>query len=112
MTGPCLFCAIAAGTAPADVLSCDEHTVTFADSSPVAPIHLLVIPRAHVPTVVELAARPRLAAAVLAAVAAAGARVGASNFRTVFNTGVQGGQHVWHVHAHVLAGRTMTWPPG
>lgn len=112
MTEHCLFCAVASGTAPADVVAADEHTVTFVDTSPVAPVHLLVIPRDHIPTVVQLAARPRLAAAVLAAVAAAAGHVGASEFRTVFNTGVQGGQHIWHVHAHLLAGRSMTWPPG
>lgn len=112
MTEPCLFCAIASGAAPAVVVASDAHTVTFADVAPIAPLHLLVIPRAHIPTVVELAARPRLAAAVLAAVATAAGHAGVNEFRTVFNTGVGGGQHIWHVHAHVLAGRAMRWPPG
>jgi histidine triad (HIT) family protein len=108
----CLFCGIVAGDVPAEIVHEDEHTVTFADIEPQAPTHLLVIPRQHIADVAELGRQPGQAAAMLAAVSAIVEKLGISDFRTVFNTGVGGGQHVFHVHAHLLAGRVMTWPPG
>lgn len=108
----CLFCAIAHGDAPADFVREDPDTVTFRDVDPQAPIHLLVIPRRHFPTIVELAADPAAGAALLRAIRTAAESLGLDHFRTVFNTGRAGGQHIWHVHAHILSGRPMSWPPG
>ncbi|MEP6851454.1 MAG: HIT domain-containing protein [bacterium] len=108
----CLFCAIAAGDIAADVVRSDEDTVTFRDTNPQAPTHVLVIPRRHVADVSEVAADPQLAAALLAGVAATADLLGLDAYRTVLNTGAGAGQSVFHVHAHILAGRPLSWPPG
>jgi histidine triad (HIT) family protein len=109
----CLFCRIAAGEIPADVVRRGERTVTFRDISPQAPTHLLVIPRAHQPHVEALAQHdPAALAELVAEGAAAAASEGHSDYRLVFNTGEQAGQSVHHVHGHVLAGRGLAWPPG
>ena len=112
MPSDCLFCKVAAQEVPADVVLATDRVVAFRDLNPQAPTHLLVIPREHLADVRELARRPEVAAAVLAAVDECAAKLGLTGFRTVFNTGAEGGQHVYHVHAHVLAGRQMQWPPG
>ena len=111
----CLFCRIVAGQIPATVVHEDEATVAFRDLEPQAPTHVLVIPRHHVPTAAALAAeRPEDAAALLAAVARVAEQEGIaeSGYRTVFNTGADAQQSVFHAHLHVLGGRAMTWPPG
>ncbi len=99
----CLFCRIVAGEIPATVVAESEHTLAFADINPQAPTHVLVIPKEHLPDVAALAARPDL----LAAVVAAAAVIGDHDWRLVFNTGAGVGQSVFHVHAHVLAGRQL-----
>lgn len=109
----CLFCGVAAGTVPAQILSESSDVVVFADINPQAPFHALSIPRRHLANVAELAADPTLLAAVLdAAVAAAAAAGCQAGYRIVFNTGAPAGQTVNHVHAHVLGGRALHWPPG
>lgn len=111
----CLFCRIVAGDIPATVVRADEHTVAFRDLEPQAPTHVLVIPRRHVPTVAALAEQaPDEVAAVVQAVAAVARDEGVDQggYRTVFNTGADAHQTVFHAHVHVLGGRTMTWPPG
>ena len=115
MTSACLFCAIAAGDIPADIVHRDEEVVVFRDIDPKAPVHLLVIPTAHHDNAGDLAAEdPALAGRLLAraAEAARAAGVSVSGFRIVTNTGADGGQSVQHVHFHVLGGRGLTWPPG
>jgi histidine triad (HIT) family protein len=111
----CLFCKIVAGDIPADLVHQTETTLAFRDINPQAPTHVVVIPRAHHATAVELAAaEPAVAAALLAAAGevARGEGLGDTGYRLVFNTGPEAGQTVFHVHCHVLGGRTMTWPPG
>lgn len=108
----CLFCGIVAGDVPSSTLYEDEHTVAFADTNPQAPAHILVISRKHVRDVAELGADTVAAAGLLAGIRAVAEQENLSDFRTVFNTGAQVGQSVFHVHAHVLAGRPMGWPPG
>jgi histidine triad (HIT) family protein len=111
----CLFCRIVAGEIPADVVREDDDTLAFRDVDPKAPTHVLVIPKAHHADVGELVVTdPRLASAVLAAVAAVADDEGLveGGYRTVLNTGAGAGQSVFHVHAHVLAGRPLAWPPG
>ncbi len=109
----CIFCAIAAGDIPATVVHSTDRVVAFRDLKPVAPVHILVIPREHYENVVELAADADAMTDVMNAVTAVSESEGlADGFRVVFNTGKDGGQEVGHVHAHVLGGRRMEWPPG
>lgn len=109
----CIFCAIAAGEVPATVVHQSERVVAFRDLNPVAPVHVLVVPREHYRNVVELSADPATAAELLAVVSeVAHAEDVSDGFRTVFNTGGDAGQEVDHVHAHVIGGRQMQWPPG
>jgi histidine triad (HIT) family protein len=108
----CLFCRIAAGEIPVERLREDDDTLVFPDINPQAPTHVLVISKRHFRDISELAADAGASAAVLAAIRGFTADSGFSSFRTVFNTGAEAGQSVFHVHAHVLAGRPMGWPPG
>lgn len=112
MTNDCLFCGIVAREVAGTIVYEDDDTLAFRDIAPVAPTHVLVVSKEHVANVVEAAADPRLAAALLAGVAATARAVGVAEFRTVFNTGASIGQSVPHVHAHILAGRSFAWPPG
>jgi histidine triad (HIT) family protein len=108
----CLFCQIVAGTVPATTVYEDDGAVAFVDVNPQAPTHILVVPRVHLVDIVELAGDPAASAALLGGIRAVAERLGLSDFRTVFNTGAGVGQSVFHVHAHLLAGRPMGWPPG
>ena len=111
----CLFCGIAAGRIPATIVLDGKRTIAFRDINPQAPTHVLVVTRDHFPDVAALAAAgggllDELVAAASEIAVAEG--IAASGYRIVFNTGQDGGQTVGHVHAHVLGGRSMTWPPG
>lgn len=112
----CLFCGIASGDVPATIVSERQRTIAFADINPQAPVHVLVIPRAHHSNIEELAgsADDGLLLELLthATEVAHAHGVADGGFRVVFNTGPDSGQTVQHVHAHVLGGRQMTWPPG
>ncbi len=111
----CLFCAIAAGDIPADIVHSDDEVVAFRDISPQAPTHILVIPRAHYATALELAeAAPALSGRLLSVAGrlAEDDGIAADGYRIVTNTGVAAGQSVAHVHFHLLGGRPLTWPPG
>lgn len=110
MASDCLFCSIAAGDVAADVVHSDGDVVAFRDIDPQAPTHVLVIPRTHVRDIG--AADPQLAASLLSGVQRVVQDLDLNDYRLVFNTGAQAGQSVFHVHAHVLAGRRMAWPPG
>jgi histidine triad (HIT) family protein len=110
-----LFCAIAADEIPATIVSAKDRTVAFRDINPQAPVHVLVITRAHHANLAELAAAGDGLLAELVAHAnevAATEGLADDGYRVVFNTGAHGGQTVGHVHAHVLGGRPMGWPPG
>lgn len=111
----CLFCAIVAGGIPADVVHSDDEMLAFRDVNPQAPVHVLVIPRAHHATAAELAAAdPALAGRLLEVAGRIAVREGVdeTGYRIVTNTGESAGQSVHHVHFHVLGGRALTWPPG
>lgn len=111
----CLFCRIVAGDIPATTVHEDAATVAFRDLDPQAPTHVLVIPRHHVPDVGGLAAeRPDDAVALLDAVRRVAEQEGVAEggYRSVFNTGKDAHQTVFHAHVHVLGGRAMAWPPG
>ena len=100
MDPECPFCRIVAGDVPAEIVHESEHAVAFRDLEPQAPTHLLVIPRRHEPDLASLAR------------ADADAEGLGAGYRTVFNTGAQAHQTVFHCHGHVLGGRPMRWPPG
>jgi histidine triad (HIT) family protein len=108
----CLFCKIAAGDIPADVVRENDRTIAFRDVNPQAPTHVLVIPREHFADVGALARESALLTQVLREAAAVAEDEGLDSYRVVFNTGSAAGQTVFHVHAHVLGGRGMSWPPG
>ncbi len=110
----CLFCRIAAKQIPAKLVYEDDATVAFHDLSPQAPVHVLVIPKAHHADVSACTADdPTLAAQVLAAAVQVAQQLGVGDgFRLVTNNGAAAGQSVFHWHVHVLGGRAMNWPPG
>jgi histidine triad (HIT) family protein len=111
----CLFCKIRDGGIPARLVHEDERCIAFLDINPQAPFHALVVPRKHVPTLLDLTADDDALVGHLHRVAAKLARTAGyadTGFRTLFNTNKGAGQTVWHVHLHVLAGRTLGWPPG
>lgn len=111
----CLFCKVAAGGVPADFVHEGERLVAFRDIDPKAPLHVLVIPREHVTSLdaAEAEHRDLLGEALLLAAEIARAEgVASDGYRTVINTGGDGGQTVHHLHVHVLGGRSMRWPPG
>ncbi len=111
----CLFCGIAAGTVPADVIYQTDEVVAFRDLHPQAPLHALVIPRKHIATINDITPEDQtvIGEMYLAAAQIVGeAGLSESGFRTVMNCNRQGGQTVYHIHLHVLGGRQMHWPPG
>ena len=112
MVEGCLFCGIVSGSVQAEKVYEDADAVAFTDINPQAPTHVLVIPRTHYVDLVELAEHPTAASTLVQAIAAVAGQLELTDFRTVFNTGAGVGQSVFHVHAHVLARRPMTWPPG
>ncbi len=110
MTDDCLFCRIVAGEIPATVVHETDDTLAFRDIGPKAPVHVLVIPKAHHTDVGALAAAdPALAGKVLAACGAVAEQEGLTGdgYRVIFNTGGFGGQEVFHVHGHVVGGRPL-----
>lgn len=111
----CLFCRIATGEIPAQVVFDNEHVVAFRDVDPQAPVHVLVIPRAHIGGVGDAAEdrRELLGELLLAATEVARREgVAGSGYRLVINNGRDANQTVPHLHVHVLGGRHMGWPPG
>jgi histidine triad (HIT) family protein len=108
----CLFCKIVAGEIPSTKVYEDAYTYAFADTNPQASTHVLVVPRQHFTDLADIAGDPEASAAYLAGIRGLVQQQGLQDFRTVFNTGAAVGQSVFHVHAHVLAGRPMGWPPG
>lgn len=115
MATDCLFCAIAAGEIPAEIVYDTAEFLAFRDINPQAPTHVLVIPRDHFDTGAALASTdPELAGRWLVASSEVAEQLGLSErgYRWVINTGVAGGQTVDHAHLHILGARPMTWPPG
>jgi histidine triad (HIT) family protein len=110
----CLFCKIVRKEIDAKEVLRDEHVVAFHDLNPQAPVHVLVIPTVHASHLSDFASQGRTEAAgrLLSAAAEIGTSLGPNGFRVVMNEGADGGQTVFHLHAHVLAGRPLGWPPG
>jgi histidine triad (HIT) family protein len=111
----CLFCRIASGQIPASIVREDDELVAFNDINPQAPLHALIIPRRHIPTLNDLGTSDEgLIGHMLRFAAAIAAEKGyaARGYRTVFNCNREAGQSVFHIHLHLLAGRGLGWPPG
>lgn len=111
----CIFCKIIAGEIPAKLVYQDEHLVAIEDINPAAPQHLLLIPRKHIASTLELRSEDDMMIGHLHRVAArlaAERGVAESGFRLVANTNGDAGQSVFHIHFHLLAGRHLAWPPG
>ncbi len=111
----CLFCRIAAKKIPAKIIYEDADTVAFEDINPQAPVHVLIIPKKHISTTLEIAEEDKGLIGHLFRVAAkiAGEKgIAERGFRLVVNTNSEAGQTVYHIHLHLLGGRHMHWPPG
>ena len=109
----CLFCNIAAGKIPSKKVYEDELCYAFYDIAPQAPVHFLVIPKAHLASVSEVTEENGATVGhIFAVIARLAKEMGLESYRVVSNIGEQAGQSVPHLHFHVLSGRDMTWPPG
>jgi histidine triad (HIT) family protein len=111
----CLFCRIVEGEARARVVYSDDRVVAIEDIHPQAPVHLLVIPRQHLPSLKEARREDEPLLGRLLTVAAQLARergLESQGYRTVINSGTFAGQSIHHLHVHVLGGRVFRWPPG
>ena len=114
MNKPCIVCEIAAGRMDARVVHQDDQVIAFHDIHPQAPVHVLIIPRRHIssmreiePADAELLGHIHLTARALATELGVAER----GYRSIFNCGSDGGQTVWHIHMHLMGGRSMGWPP-
>ena len=109
----CLFCKIAGGQIPAQVVKQNAHMLAFKDINPQAPTHVLVIPTRHVASLNESTDAALVGELVhFARQVAHEQGLAQRGYRVVVNTNADGGQTVFHLHLHVLGGRRMTWPPG
>ena len=109
----CLFCRIAAGEVPAERVFEDEAVIVFRDINAKAPTHVLAIPRRHLASAADLTdADGDLLAALFAALRHVADEAGLQGYRILTNVGAESGQSVFHLHFHLLGGRSMTWPPG
>lgn len=110
----CLFCKIVAGEIPSDQVHADDEVIAFRDIAPRAPTHVLVIPRRHIPDAHALTdADGDLLAKLFGVVRSVADQAGLEKgYRVVTNVGPDSGQTVFHLHLHLLGGRTMAWPPG
>ncbi len=114
-TSDCLFCRIVAGQIPSTRLHDDDLVIAIRDIAPQAPTHILLIPRRHIASAVDLVETDGPLLGRLFAVAAAIARsagIADAGYRLVSNVGAWGGQSVHHLHIHLMGGRTFEWPPG
>jgi histidine triad (HIT) family protein len=109
----CIFCKIIDGKIPAEIVYRNENVVAFNDLNPQAPTHILIIPTFHAATAAEISTiSPTIIAAMHRAADEIATQQGLTGYRSVFNTGVDAGQSVFHAHLHLLGGRGLAWPPG
>ena len=111
----CLFCRMIAGTIPVKPVYEDEHLFVIADINPQAPLHALIIPKTHIASLNDLTPEHDALVGSMfrrAAILAKDRGFADRGYRTVFNTNREAGQSVFHIHLHVLAGRSLGWPPG
>jgi histidine triad (HIT) family protein len=111
----CLFCRIIARDIPASIVYEDDRVLAFNDINPQGPMHVLVVPKKHIATLNDLAPGDDAIVGEMvrrAAAIAAERGVSAGGYRTVFNTNREAGQTVFHIHLHLIGGRSLGWPPG
>ncbi len=111
----CLFCKIAGGELGTEFVYEDDRVVAFKDLNPQAPVHLLIVPRKHISTLIDLKDEDYELVGHIYKVANKLAKdndIAEDGFRLVSNCGEQGGQTVFHIHFHLLGGRALQWPPG
>jgi histidine triad (HIT) family protein len=111
----CIFCEIIEKKRPAKVIYEDEYALAFEDVNPQAPVHVLVIPKKHISTNLDMEEEDKFLIGHLFLLANKIARdkcIAERGFRLVMNCNPEGGQTVFHLHLHVLGGRYMQWPPG
>nr|WP_211315221.1 histidine triad nucleotide-binding protein [Photobacterium lipolyticum] len=111
----CIFCKIANKEIPANLVYEDDQIVAFPDNDPQAPTHILIIPRQHIDTInqLDIDKSALISHMVLTATQLAkDLALADDGYRLVWNCNRQGGQAVFHIHLHLLGGRTMHWPPG
>jgi histidine triad (HIT) family protein len=115
MQTDCLFCKITSRTIPSKIVYEDQEMMAIEDIHPQAPVHLLMIPKVHKESALDLTESDQglMGSLILRIKELAQARgLGSSGFRVVMNCGREGGQTVFHLHVHLLGGRAMGWPPG
>ena len=111
----CLFCKIIDGDIPGDIVYENDNVLAFKDINPIAPVHILVIPKEHIATLNDLEEKhtQTMGELFLAAKKIASEKgISESGYRTVFNCNKDAQQTVFHIHLHLIAGRQMSWPPG
>jgi histidine triad (HIT) family protein len=111
----CLFCSIVKGEVKGNIVYQDDAVVAFKDVNPKAPVHLLIVPRKHIPTLLDLQEEDKALIGDIFAAANHLARdqgISKDGFRVVVNCGPGAGQTVFHLHFHLIGGRSMSWPPG
>jgi len=111
----CLFCKIRDGEIPADIVFENDDVLAFNDVNPQAPVHLLIIPKKHISTLNDVDHEDQVVMGKLFGVAKEIAKqrgVSEEGYRVLVNCNEKAGQTVFHIHMHLLGGRTMTWPPG
>ena len=111
----CIFCKIANKEIPSEIVYENDKVLAFKDLDPHAPVHILLIPKEHINSImdinetnIDILEHITMAAKKIANIY----KIGEKGFRLVNNCGADGGQTVFHLHFHLLGGRTMTWPPG
>ena len=112
---PCLFCQIINGELNASIVYQDERIIAFDDVNPQGPTHVLIVPRRHIASLNDLTEEDDQLVGELVRRAAAIAKsrgIANAGIRTVFNTNREAGQTVFHIHLHLIGGRTLHWPPG
>jgi histidine triad (HIT) family protein len=113
MAESCIFCRIAHGEIPTQMVAHNKEIVAFRDLNPQAPVHILIVPTKHIKSLDDATDFDLLGRMMaLAAAIARQEKISKTGYRTVINTGKAGGQSVDHLHMHLLGGREMTWPPG
>lgn len=111
----CLFCKMIAGEVPVSPVYQDEQLIVLQDINPQAPLHVLIIPKTHIASLNDLTPEhDALVGSMFRRAAALATERGYrdSGYRTVFNTNRGAGQSIFHIHLHLLAGRSLSWPPG
>lgn len=110
-----IFDRIIAGTAEADIVYENEHVVAFREINPEAPVHVLVVPRTRMRSIAEVTDHdPEIIGKLMHGIAETARKLGleSKGYRVVFNVGHDALQTVPYLHGHILAGRTLGWPPG